>query len=362
MLDGPESVGLRVQLSPKAPDGGRLRWRNRGNRRGVPPPDVAVFSVAPILVVTVEDDGTTAHVNVGGQGPWVARAIVTLGGTPVLCSPFGGDTGRAARLMLAETGVQTAATTSNGQCGMYVERRDPGGARHCMFEVAAGHLAPRDLDGVYESALRHGIDTGTCVVAGSPFPGHLDPAVVGRLCRDLHAAGVVTVVDLSGEHLDAALDAGVDWLKVADDELADDARCGSGDPASVRDWLDRQVDGGHVRVAAVASSSTGDTLARTPHHRITARGPQLEVVDTRGSGDAMCAALALAHGNAHRPEEAIRIGLAAGAANATRRSTAAPGIDAVLSLGSTVQVDATPVAAAAMGRSGGSAPSRRETA
>lgn len=299
---------------------------------------VAVFSIAPILVVTVEGDRADAtHVNVGGQGPWVARAIATLGGTPVLCAPFGGDTGRTARLLLADAGYEVAATSTIGGSGLYVERRDDAGTRHCLFEVAAGSLAPRDLDDVYEAALRHGVDTGTCVVTGSPFPDHLDAAVVNRLCKDLHAAGVVTVADLSGEHLDAALDAGIDWLKVADDELVRDGRCGP-DPDATQVWLDDVVQSKRVRVAAVASSSTGATLARTPHHRITATGPKLEVVDTRGSGDSMCAALALAHCNELPPAKAIRIGLAAGAANATRRSTAAPGIDAVLSLESTIDL------------------------
>lgn len=299
---------------------------------------VAVFNIAPILVVTVEGDtDPVTQVNVGGQGPWVARAIATLGGAPVLCAPFGGDTGRTAVLLLRDSGYELAATETTSTCGLYVERRDDAGARHCLYEVAASPLGPRDLDDVYEAALHHGIDTGTCVVTGSPFPDHLDPSVVARLCKDLAAAGVVTVVDLSGDHLDAALETGVDWVKVADDELVRDGRCGEGHD-EVSAWLDRVVADGAVRVAAVASSSTGPTLARTPHHRIRAQGPQLEVVDTRGSGDAMCAALALAHGNDLPPADAIRIGLAAGAANATRRSTAAPGIDAVLSLRSTVEL------------------------
>jgi len=306
---------------------------------------VAVFSVAPILVVTVEGDASPVpHVNVGGQGPWVARAIATLGGRSVLCAPFGGDTGSACRMILDGSGYEVAATQTSSASGLYVERRDDAGARHCVYEVAAAALAPRDLDDVYEAALRHGIDSGTCVVTGSPFPDHLDPSVVHRLCKDLAAAGVVSVADLSGEHLDAALDAGVDWLKVADDELFGEERCGA-TPAAVAAWLDEVVGSGAVRVAAVASSSAGTTLARTPQHRIAAVGPKLEVVDTRGSGDAMCAAMALAHGNRLPPADAVRIGLAAGAANATRRSTAAPGIEAVLSLETTVEVTVEEVSA-----------------
>lgn len=99
-------------------------------------------------------------------------------------------------------------------------------------------------------------------------------------------------------------------------------------------------------MAAVASSGTGPTRVRTPRHRIEVEGPRMEVVDTRGSGDAMCAALALAHRRNHTPTEAVRLGVAAGAANATRRSTAAPGIEAVLRLESVVVDRSTEVVGA----------------
>jgi len=306
---------------------------------------VAVFTVAPILIITIEgEDATASYVNVGGQGPWVARAIATLGGAPVICAPFGGDTGRTAQLLLKAAGLTVDATVTAAASGMYIERRCDDNRRTCIQEVPAGTLAPRDLDDVYEAAIQHGISAGTCVITGSPFIDHLDPEVIRRLCSDLHAAGVVTVADLSGVQLDAALHAGVDWLKVADDELIRDGRC-SEDPAEIMAWLDGLVEAGTVRVAAVASSSTGRTLARTPDHRIEAEGPHLEAVDTRGSGDAMCAALALAHSRNHPPADAIRLAVAAGAANAARRSTAAPGIDAVLSLTETVRVDVTPISA-----------------
>ncbi len=302
------------------------------------PPRVAVFTVAPILVVTIE--GHASHVNVGGQGVWVARAIATLGGEPVICAPFGGDTGRTAQLILAADQYQVAGTDTDASSGLYVEQRDDDGARTCVQEVPAERLRPRDLDDVYEAALLHGTASGTCVVTGSPFPGHLDPDTVRRLCNDLHAAGVVTVADLSGEQLSAALDAGVDLLKIADDQLGDNGiDAGEG----VDEWMADVLGTGQVRRAVVVSSADGITRARTPSEVIEAKGPRFDAVDPRGSGDSMCAAIALAHAREHPVTEAIRIGIAAGAANATRRSTASPGIEAVLQLSETVELTATPI-------------------
>jgi fructose-1-phosphate kinase PfkB-like protein len=301
---------------------------------GSGPPRVAVFTIAPILVVTIEDG--MAHINVGGQGFWVARAIRALGGAPVVCAPFGGETGHTSILLLADDGWDLAITETTASCGLYLERREPHGtARSCIEEVAAEPLRPRDLDDVYESALQHGIATGTCVVTGSPFPDHLEPATVHRLCNDLHAAGVATVADLDGDQLDAALDAGIDWLKVADDQLADDGRCEAGHEG---DWAAGVIAKGSVRRAVVVSSADGVTVAHTPDAVFEARGPSFDVMDPRGSGDAMCAALALANALDHDVPTALRFGIAAGATNATRKSTASPGVGAVTELADTVEV------------------------
>jgi len=301
---------------------------------GSGPPRVAIFTVAPILVVTIEDG--VPHVNVGGQGCWVARAVRALGGEPVVCAPFGGDTGRTSLMLLRDDGWDLAVTETAAACGLYLERREPHGtSRSCIEEVPAEPLRPRDIDDLYEAALQHGIATGTCVVTGSPFPGHLEAATVHRLCNDLHAAGVVTVADLDGEHLDAALDAGVDWLKVADDQLIGDGRC---DEGCVDDWAADVVGKGAVRRAAVVSSADGVTIARTPDSVYEAKGPSFDVVDPRGSGDAMCAALALATARSQDVPTALRAGIAAGATNATRKSTASPGAGAVIELADTVEV------------------------
>lgn len=297
-------------------------------------PRVAVFTIAPILVVTIEDGLT--HINVGGQGFWVARAIRALGGAPIVCAPFGGETGHTARLLLDDDGWDLAVTESAAACGLYLERRDRGSnTRSCIEEVPAEPLRPRDIDDVYEAALQHGIATGTCVVTGSPFPDHLEAATVHRLCNDLHAAGVATVTDLDGEHLDAALDAGVDWLKVADDQLLADGRC---DEDGFDRWAAGLVEAGSVRRAVVVSSASGVTVAHSPDGVFEAKGPSFDAIDPRGSGDAMCAALAIGNALAQSVPDALRAGIAAGATNATRKSTASPGAGAVEELADTVEV------------------------
>src|SRR5262245_64186556 len=57
-----------------------------------PAPRVAVFAPAPVLVCTFEyphdrSDPDMA-LNVGGQGPWVARAVTALGAGAVLVVPL----------------------------------------------------------------------------------------------------------------------------------------------------------------------------------------------------------------------------------------------------------------------------------
>src|SRR5690606_30991222 len=87
------------------------------------PASVAVFSPTPLLTVTVEaapDGRPELHVHAGGQGFWVARMVARLGVPVTLCAPFGGDTGRLIKVLVADEGVRAAGPDVAGANGSYV--------------------------------------------------------------------------------------------------------------------------------------------------------------------------------------------------------------------------------------------------
>jgi 1-phosphofructokinase len=302
-----------------------------------------VFAPAPVLVCTFEypHDGSEPAValNVGGQGPWVARAIDALGADAVLVVPLGGDTGRVARHLLAEEPHEVRAVDTNAPIACYLEeRRD--GKRTCLRDAPPGRFGPRELDDLYSAALTAGLDADVCVITGSPWADHVDSSLLTRLTADLATFGRTTVADLSGDQLDAALAGGVDWLKIADDELSE---LGDGDGRNdgEADLWERAeaLAGAHDhRRSVVVSRADRPTLVVADGARYTVSALGLSTVDARGSGDAMTAALATGLAAGLSPDALLRRAAAAGAANAVHKGSATPDADLVDRLAEEIHV------------------------
>jgi 1-phosphofructokinase len=307
-------------------------------------PRVAVFAPAPVLVCTFEysHDRSDPDValNVGGQGPWVARAITALGADAVLVVPLGGDTGRAARHLLADEPHELRAVDTTAAIACYVEERRAG-KRSCIRDAPPGRFGPREVDDLYSAALTAGLDADVCVITGSPWRDHVDASLLTRLTADLATFGRTTVADLSGEQLDAALAGGVDWLKIADDELAEH---GDGDVVDDEAGLWERATAlaraeGHGRRVVVSRADRRPALVVAEDACYTITAPALSTVDARGSGDAMTAALATGLAAGLALDALLRRAAAAGAANAVHKGSATPDPDLVDRLAEEIVVD-----------------------
>jgi 1-phosphofructokinase len=319
---------------------------------------VAVFAPAPVLVCTFEHppDGAQPDValNVGGQGPWVARAVEALGAEAILVVPLGGDTGRVADHLLSDAPHAVRAVDTQAAIACYIEERREG-ERTCIREAPPGRFGQREIDDLYSSALAAGLEADVCVITGSPWADHVDPSLLTRLTADLAELGRTTVADLSGVHLDAVLDGGVDWLKVAADELgaagrergADDDH----DERSTNDESDDVPDEATLWEMAVRLATQGRqrnvlvSRAEDPTIVITGEGrfrisiPTLTTVDARGSGDAMTAALAASLAEGKPLEDLLRRAAAAGAANAVHKGSGTPDANLVEHLAGAVEIE-----------------------
>lgn len=300
---------------------------------------VLVFAPAPTMTVTIEDlhGDADVHVHVGGQGVWQARMLTALGIDVVLTCTVTGEVGRLVRHLLDDEGFEVVAIERQGVSPAYVHDRR-GGERVAVVEEDGERLERHALDDLYSATLREAPKADLVILSGPDGDDVLEPDVYRRLASDVRALGTPVLVDLAGPRLEAALEGGVDALKVSHEELAADGRVDDGDDEAQLVAAARELHASGIGLVAVTRADAGSIVVGDGGTwRVSA--PGLEPVDTRGAGDSYAAGVAavLAAGGAH--DDAIRMGAAAGAVNATRRGLGTGDAEAIRAIAEQVQLD-----------------------
>lgn len=280
--------------------------------------DVTIFAPAPILTVTIEEhpSGEEVHVHAGGQGVWQARMLRRLGVEVTMCCVLSGETGKILRHLLADEGLEVVAVEREARGAAYVHDRR-GGDRHEIVEEAGDPLTRHDVDELYSMVLREALGSRVAILSGPASETTLPADTYERLAADLHHGDVTVLVDLAGERLEAAVRGGVDVLKVSHEELLED---GLIDEASVPAMMAAMRDLRQRGAEAVIVSRASDPLLFLDGEGfLEVRVPEFQVVDTRGAGDSLTAGVAAAIARGAAPRDAVTLGAAAGALNATRR-------------------------------------------
>jgi 1-phosphofructokinase len=303
------------------------------------PPRVAIFSPVPMLTIELEpaDDHADIHLHAGGQGFWIARMVRALRAHPLLCGPFGGESGRALRALIEHEGVEARAVDMEHPNPSAVEDHrgdEASDVARSGFPVLGRH----EIDELYTITVGAAIEAGTCVLAGTQNADVLPADVYRRLVADLTANGVHCIADLCGDPLRAALEGGPPLLKLSHEELEADGWARGSTVDDVVAGIDALREAGARDV--VVSRAGEPAIAWFDGTLLEARAPQLEVVEPRGAGDSMTAAFAvsLAHGAAL--DDALCLAMAAGALNVTRHGLATGHADAIEQLATRVEISA----------------------
>src|SRR5438309_1921687 len=134
------------------------------------------------------------------------------------------------------------------------------------------------------------------------------------------ARGRTVIADLSGPPLHAALEGGVDVLKVSHEEVLADGWAASDGVDDLLAAVSTLQGAGAGRV--VVSRADRPALATAAGGIVEVVSPRLEPVDVHGAGDSMTAGVAAALARGDGWEDALRLGAAAGSLNVTRRGLA----------------------------------------
>jgi 1-phosphofructokinase len=280
---------------------------------------VAVFAPSPLLTVMIEPgfDQPEVHLHAGGQGCWVAHLAATLGADVVLCSALGGEPGSVLKGLIAAEPLELRAADAGTPNGVYVHDRRSG-RRVEIVRVDSRPLARHASDELYGIALGAGLDADVTLVTGCS-PGDLVEAdVYRRLAADLRASGKLVAADLTGPPLHATLSSGVELLKLSDEELVREGLAASDEVSHVVAAA-RELHAGGARHVVVSRGAAPALLISDGDDLRELVPPPFEALDHRGTGDSMFAATGAAIARGADMIAALRLGMAAGALNATRR-------------------------------------------
>jgi 1-phosphofructokinase len=302
-------------------------------------PTVGVFDPSLFVTVAVEahSDGDEIHFHAGGQGLWVARMISVLGGQPTLCTALGDESGDVLRALLRREEIELRSPDSASRNGAYIDDRRSG-ERERLAEDAPAPFGRHEVDDLYGAAVVTGLDAGTMVLAGPQPPELVAPDIYRRLAHDISQGGACVVADLSGEHLLAAIEGGADVIKIDERELVEVGFVDEDpEPAAIVKALDQLADRGASLV--VVSRGEDPTLALVDGTVLECRGPQFDAIDSAGSGDSLTATLATGLARGEAPADVLRLGMAAGALNVTRRGLGTGSREEIEQLAAHVEIE-----------------------
>jgi 1-phosphofructokinase len=269
----------------------------------------------------------------GGKGVNVARVARTLGVSARICGPLAGANGRRIAALADAEGFDARwcwlAEGESRTCMLVI---DQGAPDTLVINERGPSTSPADWDALARLVTTEAAQASAVGVSGSLPPG-VPADKFTALLREL-AGHRPVYLDTSGAALSAALDLPLALLKVNAEELGealgspittpDDARAAA---ARVQSRGPAAVIVSLGRVGAVAVDTSGAWLARSP---------EIAAISAVGSGDAMLAGVAAALAERRGLAEALRLGVACGAANTLAVGAGILHIDDVIQLRATV--------------------------
>lgn len=308
-------------------------------------PRIVTFTPNPALDVSTSTDRVepvrklrcdAPRLDPGGGGINVARVLHRLGLDVRAVYPAGGPagsrlTGLLARENLVSLTIQIAGETR--QSFTVTDRAD--GAEY-RFILPGPVLSPAEWQACLDLVFSELAAGDVLVVSGSLPPG-VDHQAMAALARRAKAAGLRLALDSSGPALSAALEAGVWLVKPSLRELADllDRPLATREDRlkACRDLIAT----GAAEVIALSLGEEGALLV-TADIALAAGALEVEAVSTVGAGDSFMAGLLCGLTAAAPPAEALRQGIAAGAAALLAPGTSLSQADDVQRLAPQVEV------------------------
>jgi len=237
-----------------------------------------------------------------GKGVNVARVLTTLGAEARVLTVAGGRRDELLRRALRSDGVSARIVPVRGETRLCQTLVSGGVVTEVVEESPA--LGPSEVKAVWR-AFAGELRRAELLVLSGTVPRGCGDDFYARLARAARERGVPVVVDAQRAQLMGAVREGPMLVKINRAELA--AATGKGGVGALMRL-------GAERV--VISHGAKAVLAFDGRERWSVQPPRVEALNPIGSGDSMLAGIIVGLRNGRSLNEAVRFGVACGAANA----------------------------------------------
>jgi 6-phosphofructokinase 2 len=256
----------------------------------------------------------------GGGGINVARAIRKLGGDALACFPVAGPAGELLKQLLDAEGVRQMPVPTAGWTRENLNVLEEVSGRQFRFCMPGPTLADIEWAGFLDWLRRLQPPPAFVVASGSLPPGVPDDFYV-RVATTARALGSRLVLDTSGVPLRRAIDQGVHLLKPSLHEFQTLLGESDVDESQLATLGTMVVKRGWCEILVLSLGAGGALwVTATEWERLAA--PAVPVRSSVGAGDSMVAGIVLSLARGRPLREAVRFGVAAGAAAVMNPGTA----------------------------------------
>jgi 6-phosphofructokinase 2 len=297
-------------------------------RDGVPPPGIVTLTMNPAIDVTTSVARVVPDIKLrceapgyeaGGGGVNVARAIRRLGGDVLALFPAGGPAGALLGRLLGGEGVRYRCLPITGWTRQNVNVGEPSTGRQFRFVMPGPCLAEPEWHPVLD-ALEALEPPPRFLVASGSLPPGVPTDFYARLARSCRRRGIALVVDAAGEPLRQALAEGVYLLKPSlheFEELMGEHDC---EEPRLEELGRGLIDKGRCDVLVLSLGARGVLwMSMTEGGRLIP--PAVPVKSSVGAGDSVVAGIVWSLVSGRLLADAVRFGVAAGAASVMNPGT-----------------------------------------
>jgi 6-phosphofructokinase 2 len=256
----------------------------------------------------------------GGGGINVARAIHALGGQALAVFPAGGPTGALVESLLAAEGVPSQPIPIAGLTQENLAVDEGGTGKQFRFVMPGPVLSAAELQSCMTALAGIRPKPGYLIASGSLPPGCPD-TFYGTIIDWAAAQDIRLVLDTSGPALAIVREKPVFLLKPSRSELEHLVGHSLSSRTEIAAAARELIAYGCAEIMVVSLGSEGALLA-TATGLTEFPAPRIKTRSTVGAGDSMVGGMMLAIACGRPLDEAVRLGIAAGAAASLNPGTA----------------------------------------